>query len=116
MLLKIAQLKKGSRRVDVEGTIKTIQPVKTLELPEPLQPARYTTATLEDETGAITLTLWNYDIEKASEGARVKIENGYVTAYKGQLQLNIGLYGRITTIHKPAHPQRPIPATITAEH
>ena len=98
MLVKIAQLKKGSRRVDVEGTITQLQPVKTLELPKPLQPARYTTATLKDETGQITLTLWNYDIEKAQEGARVRIENGYVTAYKGQLQLNIGLYGRITRL------------------
>ncbi len=101
LLVKIAQLKRGSRRIDVEGTLKEMGPVKFLELPEPLQPAKYTIAKLEDDTGAITITLWNYDIDKAGEGDKIRVENGYVTSFKGQLQLNIGLYGRLVNLRNP---------------
>ena len=44
-------------------------------------------AIVKDETGEIQFTFWNDDIKKAKPGKKVKIEDGYVTEYNGQLQL-----------------------------
>jgi len=54
------------------------------------------TAVIEDETGTIKLTLWNEQIEQVSVGNTVKVENGYVTSFRGEIQLNIGKYGKLT--------------------
>jgi len=54
------------------------------------------TAVVTDETGSIKLTLWNDQINQVNINDKVKVENGYVTSFKGELQLNVGKYGRLT--------------------
>ena len=49
-----------------------------------------------DETGSIKLTLWNEQIDQVNVDDTVKIENGYVTSFKGEIQLNVGKYGKLT--------------------
>ena len=53
-------------------------------------------AIVADETGSIKLTLWNEQIDQVNVGNKVKIENGYVTSFKGEVQLNVGKYGVLT--------------------
>ena len=53
---------------------------------------------IQDETGTIKLTLWNEQIDMVNVGDNVKIENGYVTSFKGENQLNIGKYGKLTVL------------------
>ena len=53
-------------------------------------------AVVADETGSIKLTLWNEQIDQVDVGNKVKIENGYVTSWSGQLQLNVGKFGTMT--------------------
>jgi replication factor A1 len=55
-------------------------------------------ATLKDETGRITLTLWNEQVKQVMVGDRVKIENGYAKSFKGVLQLSTGKYGKLTVM------------------
>jgi len=31
-------------------------------------------------------------------GDKIKIENGYVTSFKGEIQLNIGKFGKLTVL------------------
>jgi len=54
------------------------------------------TATVTDETGSIKLTLWNEQIGQVNIDDTVKVENGYVTSFRGEIQLNIGRYGKLT--------------------
>ncbi len=54
------------------------------------------TATIADETGTIKLTLWNEQISQVDVGSTVKIDNGYITSFRGEIQLNIGKYGKMT--------------------
>ena len=96
--MKINELRDGMRRVDIEA--KVIQKSETREVR-----SRYTNetyrvadATLEDETGTITLTLWNEQTEQVNEGDRVKIENGYIKSFRGELQLNSGKYGTLNVL------------------
>ena len=57
---------------------------------------RVATAVIADETGKIKLTLWNEQIEQVNEDDKVTVENGYVTSFRGEIQLNIGKYGTLT--------------------
>jgi len=57
---------------------------------------RVANATISDETGKIKLTLWNNQIDEVSVNDNIKIENGYVTSFRGEIQLNVGRYGKLT--------------------
>jgi replication factor A1 len=53
-------------------------------------------AMIADETGTIKLTLWNEQISQVNINDTVKIQNGYVTSFRGEIQLNVGRYGTLT--------------------
>jgi replication factor A1 len=56
-------------------------------------------ATAIDANGdSMKLTLWNEQIEAVQIGDWVQIDNGYVTSFKGELQLNIGKFGKMTVV------------------
>jgi replication factor A1 len=55
-------------------------------------------AVIADETGSIKLTLWNEQIDQVNVNDKIKIENGYVTSFKGEIQLNAGKYGKLTVL------------------
>jgi len=95
--MKIVELRPGMRRVDLKGTI--------VEISEPREVttrfgdvSRVATAVLADESGRIKLSLWNEDIDKVSVNSTVQIENGYVTTFRGENQLNVGRYGKLTVL------------------
>ena len=86
------------RKVDIEATV--IQKSEPREVT-----SRYTNetyqvadATIEDETGTITLTLWNEQVDQINIDDRVKIENGYIKSFRGELQLNSGKYGSLIVL------------------
>jgi len=54
------------------------------------------TAVIADETGTVKLALWNDQINRVNVNDKVKVENGYVTSFKGEIQLNVGKYGKLT--------------------
>jgi replication factor A1 len=96
--LKINELRDGSRRVDIEANV--IQKSETREVRSKFtnETFKVADATIEDETGTITLTLWNEQTEQVNVGDRVKIENGYIKSFRGELQLNSGKYGTLTVL------------------
>ena len=47
----------------------------------------------KDETGEVQVSLWNEQIDQVNEGMKIRIENGWVSEYKGQLQLSTGKFG-----------------------
>jgi hypothetical protein len=52
-------------------------------------------ATVTDDTGSISLMLWNDQTEKINLGDSIAIENGYVKNFRGEKQLGIGKNGKI---------------------
>ena len=54
---------------------------------------RVADALVGDETGCIYLTLWNENIDKINEEATLRVTNGYVNLFRGNMRLNIGKYG-----------------------
>ena len=52
----------------------------------------------KDETGEIKVTLWNDQIDQVNVGDKVKITNGYVNEYQGELQLTTGKFGKLEVL------------------
>jgi replication factor A1 len=55
-------------------------------------------ATLQDETGTITLTLWGEDTKKYTVGQKVRITDGWVKDFRGKLQVSMGRSGSIKIV------------------
>lgn len=52
----------------------------------------------KDKTGEVKITLWNDQIAQVSKGAKIKIENGWVKEYRGELQVSTGKFGKLTIL------------------
>ncbi len=56
-------------------------------------------AAAKDEDGdEVSLTLWNEQIDEVVEGDKVKIEQGWVNEYQGNLQVSTGKFGKMTKL------------------
>ena len=51
-----------------------------------------------DETGSITLVLWDEKILPVKVGDVLRVENGFVTSFKGEWRINVGKFGEVTKI------------------
>jgi replication factor A1 len=86
------------KRVDVEAQV--TEKGNPREVMSRYKDETYTVAdaVVADETGSIKLTLWNEQIDQVNVNNKIKIENGYVTSFKGEIQLNVGKYGKLTVL------------------
>ena len=97
-MTKISELMIRQGSVEIEGTIKEIGETRTFN--KFGRELKVADAILEDESGAIKLSLWNQDTENFKVGDKVKIINGYVGEFQGEKQLTAGKYGKIEKIGK----------------
>jgi len=86
------------RRVDIVA--KVIQKSDTREVRSRYgnETYRVADAIIQDETGTVKLTLWNDQINQVNIDDTVKIENGYIKSFRGEIQLNIGRYGKLSVM------------------
>ena len=61
---------------------------------------RIVDAWVGDETGSVTLTLWDAESELFEVGDVVDVRNGHTSLYKGSLRLNSGRNGGINKVDK----------------
>jgi len=95
--VKIIELKPGIKRVEI--TAKVIEKSDPREVTTRFgDTSRVATAVVQDDSGTIKLSLWNETIDQVNVNDTVKIENGYVTTFKGETQLNVGRYGRLSVV------------------
>ncbi len=85
----ISKLSDGMKGLRVEGVVENISEVREVTSSKDGEKKRVANMTLRDDTGSITLVLWNDMIRQVCEGERVIIERGYAKDYNGQLQLSI---------------------------
>ena len=53
---------------------------------------------VKDETGTMMLVLWDEKAISLKVGDILRIENGFVTSFKGKWKINVGKYGEIAKI------------------
>ena len=96
--VKIAQIRGGMRNMEVIGRL--------VEVREPVQMStRYGLALLaktklRDDTGEIVLNLWRQQIDVASEGNTIILQNAFAREFSGVVELNIGADGEIVPYHR----------------
>jgi replication factor A1 len=91
--MKISELTPGTGNVNLEAEVVSISPAR--EINKYGRVLRVADAVLRDDSGTITLTLWNDTIDKVSQGAKVVIKNGYVNTWQDKVQLTLGKFGTI---------------------
>lgn len=88
------QMRDGMRNVEAEGTITEIGAVREVSL-RTGGVAKVADATLKDSSGSVRLSLWDSQIDAVKVGDKVSVSNGYTTTFRGDVQLNIGRYGKL---------------------
>jgi len=96
--VKIAELRDGLRRVDVEGQVVETSEPREVRSKFTGETYRVAEATISDDSGTIKLVLWNEQIGQVKVNDTVKIENGYTKSFRGEVQLNVGKYGKLTIL------------------
>jgi replication factor A1 len=86
------------KRVNVVGKIVQKSEAREVRSRYKDETYRVADALIDDDSGTIKLTLWNEQIDRVNVNDRVKIENGYITTFRGEIQLNVGRYGTLTIV------------------
>ena len=92
----IKDLQDGMKRVSVEAKVVDKGDPREVKSRFKDETYRIVDAVVADETGSVKLTLWNEQIDQINVGDNIKIENGYVTSLKSEIQLNVGKFGKLT--------------------
>jgi replication factor A1 len=93
--VKVGELTPQSRAVNVTAKVVSKSEIRNIATGRDGAPHRVCDALVGDETGCVYLTLWDDNIEKVNEGDTIKIGNGYVTLFRGNMRLNVGRYGNL---------------------
>lgn len=94
--MKIAELQ--ARQGKVELTAKIIEKEEPRAFNKPGAEGQVCNAKLQDDSGSIKLTLWNEQVEQVKQGDTVKITNGFVGEWQGELQLSTGKFGQLEVV------------------
>jgi len=98
---KVGDLTPQSKAVNVTAKVVSKTEIREIPMGRDGSPHKVSDALIGDETGVVYLTLWDDNIEKVNEGDTVRVENGYVTLFKGNIRLNIGKYGKLELATTP---------------
>lgn len=94
--MMISELKPRQGKVEVTGEVRDIEEPRTFN--KFGKEGRVANATIFDDSGEIKLTLWNDDIDKVKVGSKVKITNGFVNEWQGEMQLTAGRMGKLEVV------------------
>jgi replication factor A1 len=95
-MVAIKDLHDGMKRVSVEAQVVEKGDPREVKSRYKDETYRIVDAVVADESGSVKLTLWNEQIEMVNVGDKIKIDNGYVTSFKSEIQLNVGKFGTLT--------------------
>ncbi|HTY75935.1 MAG TPA: single-stranded DNA-binding protein [Candidatus Nanoarchaeia archaeon] len=98
---KVGELTPQSRAVNVTAKVVSKSEIREIPMGRDGSAHKVCDALVGDETGVVYLTLWDDNITKVNEADSIRVENGYVTLFKGNIRLNIGKYGKLDMAKEP---------------
>ncbi len=98
---KVGDLTPQSKAVNVTAKVVSKTEIREIPMGRDGSAHKVSDALIGDETGVVYLTLWDDNIEKVNENDTIRVENGYVTLFKGNIRLNIGKYGKLEPAKEP---------------
>jgi len=96
-VLNIHDLKPGMSSVDIKVTVAEILKPKQVMTGRGVE-HEILEVKVEDETGAMTLVLWDEKVLPLKVGDVLQVRNGFVTSFKGEWRINVGKYGEIAKL------------------
>ena len=93
-MTKINELKLGMNDISLTAKVNDVSEPRSVKTRMGYT-TNVATATIEDDSGTIPLTLWSKQIEEIGEGDTVQIIGGYISEFKGELQLNVPRKGEL---------------------
>jgi len=94
--MKINEIQRGSSNVTLQAKIIDISDSRDVQTKYGKKSVA--DATLEDDSGQITLTLWEENITKVRVGDNISVSGAYVTEFRDKLQLNIPKSGKLEVL------------------
>lgn len=98
--MKIAELQAKQGKVEVVGKI--IEKADPREFDKFGKKGKVCNAKLQDDSGVITLTLWNEQADDIQIGDTVAVKNGFVSEWQGDKQLTGGKFGTVEKVEGDA--------------
>ncbi len=95
--MKINELKLGMNEITLKAKVVDVSEPRSVNTKFGYQ-TRVATATIEDDSGQITLTLWGKQIDEINLGDTIEVTKGYVSEFRGEIQLNIPKSGEIKVV------------------
>ncbi len=87
---------KANQNATFDAQITAISPPRDVSTSR--GPSKVADATLQDETGTITLTLWGEDFTRYSVGQKLHLTDCWVKDFRGKLQVSTGRSGKIEVV------------------
>jgi replication factor A1 len=94
--MKISDIKAGEGKISIEAAVIDIGEARDIN--KYGKNLRVATATIQDDSGKIKLSLWNQEVDKVKKGDKVKITDGYASEFKGEKQLTAGKFGKLEVV------------------
>ena len=94
--IEIANIRDGMR--DMKEIGRLVEVGKPIQMSTRYGPAMMAKAKLRDDTGEISLNLWRQQIHVAAVGDTIILENAFAKEFKGVVEVNIGIDGRIAVL------------------
>jgi len=91
--MKIKEIQPGAKRISVVATVASKSEPRNVTTR--FGPGQVADVVLTDETGSITLSVWNEKIATVTVGAKVLVENAMADSYQGKNQLKLGKFGKL---------------------
>ena len=113
--MDIADIQAGQGKIDIEAEVIKKGDIRTFD--KFGKQGKVCSATIQDNTGEISLTLWNEQTDQINVGNKIRITNGYASEFKGERQLSTGKFGTLEIIEnttqdeKPSQPTESLPKT-----
>lgn len=94
--MKISEIKAGMSNISLEAKIIDVSDIREVQ-------TRYgkrnvADALLEDDSGQISMSLWEDNIKSVSVGDIVSLNGGFTTQFRDKLQLNIPRSGKLEIV------------------
>lgn len=98
--MKLSELQPKQSGVDVEVEVVDLGEVR--EFTKFGRVGRVCTAVVKDDSAQMNMTLWNDDIDKVKVGDMIKLTDGFVNEWQGEMQLTTGRAGKMEVIEGQA--------------
>jgi replication factor A1 len=92
--MRICDVKAGQKQIAIDAIV--LEKSEVREFVKFGRPGRVCNAVIGDKNGKIKLTLWNEEVDIIKVGDKIRIEDSYVSEYKGEMQISLGREGTIT--------------------